>query len=125
MDQAKVFYDSNATDHHHVYDVDRATLTDIDADEDSVNGRRTPIVAVIRCHGSVGGSARPDILEPVHSRAGFRLRPSRQVSDSVLSLAGATKGVESRSTHNSIRAIGTFGWGGVTDRSAYVLYELR
>lgn len=38
VDRAKVFYDSNAADHHHVYDADRGTLTDVDADQISVSG---------------------------------------------------------------------------------------
>lgn len=38
VDRAKVFYDSNTADHHHVYDTDRCTLTDIDADQISVSG---------------------------------------------------------------------------------------
>ena len=31
VDPNKVFYDSNCSDHHHFYDVDSCTLTDIDA----------------------------------------------------------------------------------------------
>jgi Fur family iron response transcriptional regulator len=31
VDPSKVFYDSNCSDHHHFYDVDSCTLTDIDA----------------------------------------------------------------------------------------------
>lgn len=38
VDRARVFYDSNAGDHHHVYDVDDGTLTDIDSSEIAVNG---------------------------------------------------------------------------------------
>lgn len=38
VDRAKVFYDSNAGEHHHVYDADRGTLTDIDADQIAVSG---------------------------------------------------------------------------------------
>ena len=30
VDPSKVFYDSNCSDHHHFYDVDSCTLTDID-----------------------------------------------------------------------------------------------
>ncbi len=33
VDPSKVFYDSNCSDHHHFYDVDSCTLTDIDAGE--------------------------------------------------------------------------------------------
>lgn len=32
VDPNKVFYDSNVTDHHHFYDVESCTLTDIDAE---------------------------------------------------------------------------------------------
>jgi Fur family iron response transcriptional regulator len=38
VDPSKVFYDSNCTDHHHFYDVDSCTLTDIDAREIVVDG---------------------------------------------------------------------------------------
>ncbi len=38
VDRARVFYDSNAGDHHHVYDVDDGTLTDLDSGEIEVNG---------------------------------------------------------------------------------------
>jgi len=38
VDRARVFYDSNTADHHHLYDTDRCTLTDIDADQISVSG---------------------------------------------------------------------------------------
>ncbi len=38
VDRARVFYDSNAEDHHHIYDVDDGTLTDIDASEIAVKG---------------------------------------------------------------------------------------
>ena len=36
VDPSKVFYDSNCGDHHHFYDVDSCTLTDIDAGKISV-----------------------------------------------------------------------------------------
>lgn len=38
VDRARVFYDSNAGDHHHIYDVDDGTLTDLDSGEIAVNG---------------------------------------------------------------------------------------
>lgn len=38
VDPSKVFYDSNCTDHHHFYDVDSCTLTDIDAREIVIDG---------------------------------------------------------------------------------------
>ena len=38
VDRAKVFYDSNATEHHHLYDADRGTLTDIDIGRIAVSG---------------------------------------------------------------------------------------
>ena len=33
VDPSKVFYDSNCSDHHHFYDVESCTLTDIDAQD--------------------------------------------------------------------------------------------
>ena len=33
VDPSKVFYDSNVSDHHHFYDVESCTLTDIEAEE--------------------------------------------------------------------------------------------
>lgn len=36
VDPSKVFYDSNCSAHHHFYDVDSCTLTDIDAGEIAV-----------------------------------------------------------------------------------------
>jgi len=36
VDPSKVFYDSNCSDHHHFYDVDSCTLTDIEAGEIAV-----------------------------------------------------------------------------------------
>ena len=33
VDPSKVFYDSNTSEHHHFYNVDSGTLTDIDADQ--------------------------------------------------------------------------------------------
>jgi len=33
VDPAKVFYDSNVSAHHHFYNVDDGTLTDVDADD--------------------------------------------------------------------------------------------
>lgn len=38
VDPSKVFYDSNCSDHHHFYDVDSCTLTDIDARDIAVGG---------------------------------------------------------------------------------------
>ena len=38
VDPSKVFYDSNCSDHHHFYDIDSCTLTDIDAREIAVGG---------------------------------------------------------------------------------------
>lgn len=38
VDPSKVFYDSNCSDHHHFYDVDSCTLTDIDAREVAIDG---------------------------------------------------------------------------------------
>lgn len=38
VDPSKVFYDSNCSDHHHFYDVDSCTLTDIDARDIDVDG---------------------------------------------------------------------------------------
>jgi Fur family iron response transcriptional regulator len=38
VDPNKVFYDSNCSDHHHFYDVDSCTLTDIDARKIAVDG---------------------------------------------------------------------------------------
>ena len=38
VDPSKVFYDSNCSDHHHFYDVDSCTLTDIDADKVTIDG---------------------------------------------------------------------------------------
>ncbi len=38
VDRARVFYDSNAGDHHHIYDVDDGTLTDLDSGEIAVGG---------------------------------------------------------------------------------------
>ena len=38
VDPSKVFYDSNCSDHHHFYDVDSCTLTDIDARDIDVGG---------------------------------------------------------------------------------------
>lgn len=38
VDRAKVFYDSNASNHQHIYDADRGTLTDIDAGRIAVSG---------------------------------------------------------------------------------------
>ena len=38
VDPSKVFYDSNCGDHHHFYDVDSCTLTDIDARDIAVGG---------------------------------------------------------------------------------------
>jgi Fur family iron response transcriptional regulator len=38
VDPSKVFYDSNCGDHHHFYDVDSCTLTDIDARDVDIDG---------------------------------------------------------------------------------------
>ena len=38
VDPSKVFYDSNCSDHHHFYDVDSCTLTDIDARKVAIDG---------------------------------------------------------------------------------------
>lgn len=38
VDRARVFYDSNSGDHHHIYDVDDGTLTDLDSGEVAVDG---------------------------------------------------------------------------------------
>ena len=38
VDPSKVFYDSNCGDHHHFYDVDSCTLTDIDAGRVVIDG---------------------------------------------------------------------------------------
>ena len=38
VDPSKVFYDSNCSEHHHFYDVDSCTLTDIDAREIDIGG---------------------------------------------------------------------------------------
>ncbi len=38
VDRARVFYDSNAGDHHHLYHVDDGTLTDLDSDGITVDG---------------------------------------------------------------------------------------
>jgi Fur family iron response transcriptional regulator len=38
VDPSKVFYDSNCSDHHHFYDVDSCTLTDIDAGKVVIDG---------------------------------------------------------------------------------------
>ena len=38
VDRAKVFYDSNVSDHYHLYDVDDGTLTDIDREKIVVTG---------------------------------------------------------------------------------------
>jgi Fur family iron response transcriptional regulator len=38
VDPSKVFYDSNCSAHHHFYDVDSCTLTDIDAREIAIGG---------------------------------------------------------------------------------------
>jgi Fur family iron response transcriptional regulator len=38
VDRSKIFYDSNTTLHHHLYDVERCTLSDIDSDSVQVSG---------------------------------------------------------------------------------------
>jgi Fur family iron response transcriptional regulator len=37
VDPNKVFYDSNCSDHHHFYDIDSCTLTDIDAGQIAID----------------------------------------------------------------------------------------
>lgn len=37
VDPSKVFYDSNTSPHHHFYDVESHTLTDIDADQVAIS----------------------------------------------------------------------------------------
>lgn len=61
VDPSKIFYDSNCSDHHHFYDVDSCTLTDIDAREIAVgdlpdvpNGKvvdRVDVIVRVRSHG--------------------------------------------------------------------------
>ena len=60
VDPSKVFYDSNCSDHHHFYDVDSCTLTDIDAGEIAVGD--LPDVP----HGKV--IDRVDVIVRVRSR---------------------------------------------------------
>ena len=62
VDPSKVFYDSNCTDHHHFYDVDAGTLTDIDARDidigllpDAPDGKMVDRVDVIVRVRSRGG----------------------------------------------------------------------
>jgi Fur family iron response transcriptional regulator len=38
VDPSRVFYDSNISDHHHIYNIDNGTLTDINTDELTVSG---------------------------------------------------------------------------------------
>jgi Fur family iron response transcriptional regulator len=38
VDPSRVFYDSNTSEHHHLYDIDHGTLTDIAADQLTVSG---------------------------------------------------------------------------------------
>ena len=38
VDPSKVFYDSNCSEHHHFYDVESCTLTDIDAQDVDIGG---------------------------------------------------------------------------------------
>ena len=38
VDPSRVFYDSNTSEHHHLYDIDRGTLTDISVDQLTVSG---------------------------------------------------------------------------------------
>lgn len=38
VDPSKVFYDSNCSEHHHFYDVESCTLTDIDAGDVDIGG---------------------------------------------------------------------------------------
>ena len=38
VDPSRVFYDSNTSEHHHLYDIDHGTLTDISVDQLTVSG---------------------------------------------------------------------------------------
>jgi len=38
VDRSRVFYDSNNSDHHHIYNIDTGTLTDIASEEVRVTG---------------------------------------------------------------------------------------
>ena len=38
VDPSRVFYDSNTSDHHHIYNIDSGTLTDIETDQLTVSG---------------------------------------------------------------------------------------
>lgn len=38
VDPSRVFYDSNITDHHHLYNIDDGTLTDISTNEVTISG---------------------------------------------------------------------------------------
>lgn len=41
VDPSRVFYDSNTAPHHHLFDMDRGVLVDIDADQVAVTGLPT------------------------------------------------------------------------------------
>ena len=41
VDPTRVFYDSNTAPHHHLFDMDRGVLVDIDADQVAVTGLPT------------------------------------------------------------------------------------
>ncbi len=38
VDPSKVFYDSNTSHHHHIYDIDNGTLSDVEAGDVTVTG---------------------------------------------------------------------------------------
>jgi Fur family iron response transcriptional regulator len=38
VDPSRVFYDSNTSEHHHLYNIDQGTLTDISVDQLTVSG---------------------------------------------------------------------------------------
>ena len=38
VDPSRVFYDSNTTEHHHIYNIDTGTLTDVTNEQISVSG---------------------------------------------------------------------------------------
>jgi Fur family transcriptional regulator, iron response regulator len=42
INSTKVFYDSTAHPHHHIYNVDTGVLMDLDVDEININGLPTP-----------------------------------------------------------------------------------
>jgi len=38
VDPSRVFYDSNTSEHHHIYNIDSGTLTDVETDQVTVSG---------------------------------------------------------------------------------------